>query len=62
MVTGLKQWLIGCRKKIMDKLAHLWLGFEGALLIVANKSFDSFALVIRYALEEFSSEVCVPQN
>lgn len=46
----------------MNKLAHLWLGFEGALLIVANESFDSFALVIGYALEEFSSEVCVPQN
>lgn len=46
----------------MNKLAHLWFGFEGALLVVANESFDSFALVIRYALEEFSSEVYVPQN
>lgn len=62
MAKGLKQWLIGCRKKIMDKLAHLWLGFQGTLLIVANKRFDSFALVVRYAFEEFSSKVCVPQN
>lgn len=46
----------------MNKLAHLWLGFEGALLIVANESLYSFALVIRYAIEEFSSEVCVPQD
>jgi hypothetical protein len=46
----------------MNKLAYLWFGFESALLVVANESFDSFALVIRYAFEEFSSEVYVPQN
>lgn len=62
MAKGPKQKLIGCRKEIMNQLAHLGLGFEGTLLIVANKSFDSFALIIRYALEELSSEVCVPQN
>lgn len=46
----------------MNQLAHLGFGFEGTLLIVANKSFYSFALIIRYALEKLSSEVCVPQN